>query len=129
IWLRKEIENYLIVLSALTRFINRRAPARTQHVTENEISVQLDLICVKLREEVFDAMSAEILAENRALGGGGANKEARKLLESRWNSLEDRLAAVSGKEVFARLSEWSQSQFGVAVAASQIARELMASEI
>ena len=64
-----------------------------------------------------------------ALGAAGANREARKILNERWQMREGRLSAVSGKQVFADLSAWRQQQFGVSRSAAVIAHELRASEV
>jgi energy-coupling factor transporter ATP-binding protein EcfA2 len=129
IWAQKEIENYFLVVDPLVRAINRRMPARTTPATAAEIEMALDRICENLKDEVFDAISAEILAGNRALGSGGANKRTREILAKRWLSRKERRATVSGKEVFARLSEWAQAQFGVSLSAMIVAREMRASEV
>lgn len=129
IWRQKELENYFLLVNPIIRAISRRMPARTAKPTTDDIEAIFDEICEKLKDDVFDAVSAEILAENRALGSGGANKRAREIVNERWQSREQRLAAVSGKEVFARLSEWSQHQFGVAMSAATVARELHESEV
>ncbi|HVG06729.1 MAG TPA: hypothetical protein VNM67_03425 [Thermoanaerobaculia bacterium] len=81
-----------------------------------------------MKDEVFDAVSAEILAENRALGAGGANREARKVVNDRWGTREGRLGTISGKQAFSVLSEWSQVQFGVSLSPLIIAHEMHASE-
>jgi hypothetical protein len=129
IWSPKEIENYFLLVGPICRVIRKRMPIRTQAPTAAEVMVTLDSICERLKDEVSDAMSAELLAENRALGAGGANREARKILNERWQTREGRLSAVSGKQVFAELSGWSQQQFGVSLSAAVIAHELRASEV
>ena len=129
IWSQKELENYFLLVNPIVRAIIRRMPARTAKPSAEEIETALDEICERLKEDVFDAISAEILGENRALGSGGANKRAREIVAERWQSREARLATVSGKEAFARLSEWSQHQFGVSLSAAIIAREMSGSEV
>jgi hypothetical protein len=129
IWSQKEIENYFLLVGPIVRVIRKRMPARTQPPTADEVMATLDGICERLKDEVFDAMSAELLAENRALGAGGANREARKILNERWQTREGRLSAVSGKQVFAELSAWSQQQFGVSLGAALISHELRAPEV
>jgi hypothetical protein len=129
IWSHKEIENHFLLVGPIGRVIRKRMPARTQAPTADEVMVTLDDICERLKDEVFDAMSAELLAENRGLGAGGANREARKILNERWQTREGRLSAVSGKQVFAELSAWSQQQFGASFSATVIAHELRASEV
>ena len=129
VWSQKELENYFLLVDPIVRAIIRRMPARTAKPSAEEIETALDEICERLKEDVFDAISAEILGENRALGSGGANKRAREIVAERWQSREGRLATVSGKEAFARISEWSQRQFGVSLSAAIIAREMSGSEV
>jgi hypothetical protein len=129
IWTRKEIENYFILPAAILRVISRRMPARTTAPTKEELLVQLDRICESLKDETFDAMAAEMLADNRALGAGGANRAARQLLVERWKTLDGKLNTVSGKRVFAELSQWAQEQFGASLSAGVVAREITAAEV
>ena len=129
VWTRKEIENYFICAPAIVRAISRRMPARTAAPTVDEIRVRLNAICESLKDETFDALAAESLADNRALGAGGANKAARQSLNEKWASYEGQLSSVSGKRLFAELSRWTQSQFGPAVSAAMVAREMTADEI
>jgi hypothetical protein len=129
IWRRKEIENYFLVPEAVVRAITRRMPARTQGPTVAEIAKRLEHACDALKEEVFDAIAADVLAEDRSLGAGGADQLARKTLAARWGSLDARLGAVSGKRVFAELSRWSQEQFGVSLSPALVAREMALADI
>lgn len=129
IWSRKEIENYFLAPEAIVNAIRRRMPARTQGPTAAEITERLEVACEGLKEEVFDAIAADVLAEDRSLGAGGANRLARETLAARWGTLEAKLGAVSGKRVFAELSRWSQDQFGVSLSAALVAREMTASDI
>jgi hypothetical protein len=129
IWSRKEIENYFLLPGPIVRAIRKRMPARATAPKETEIEAQLEAICDTLKADVFDAIAAEFLAEDRALGAGGANKAARKALDAEWQTLDGRLRTVSGKQVFAALSHWSQEQFGVPLSAAIVARECMATDI
>jgi hypothetical protein len=129
IWQRKEIENYCIVPSAIQRLIASRVPRRKRSPTVEDIAKQLALIFEELKENVFDALSTEILAQERKLGAGGANKIARDQIEKAWKSFEGRASIVSGKEVISRLSGWSQEEFNVSLNAATIARHMKADEI
>lgn len=129
IWSRKEIENYFLLPGPIVRAIRKRMPARATAPKETEIEVQIEAICDTLKADVFDAIAAEFLAEDRALGAGGANKAARKALEAEWQTLDGKLRTVSGKHVFAALSHWSQERFGVPLSAAIVARECMATDI
>jgi hypothetical protein len=129
IWTHKEIENFFLIPKPIVRSIKRRMPARAIAPTEGEISNKLDAICESLRDEVFDAIAADLLAENRGLGAGGANKAARQTLAENWHTLHDKLRTVSGKRAFGALSNWAEEQFGVTLNAVFVARECAAHEL
>jgi energy-coupling factor transporter ATP-binding protein EcfA2 len=129
IWARKEIENYFLLPRPILRAIRRRMPARAVAPTEAEISAQLEVICEGLRDEVFDAIAAELLAENRALGAGGANKAARQVVAQQWQTLDAKLRIVSGKRVFGALSCWAEAQLGASLSAAIVARDLARQDI
>lgn len=126
---RKEIENYFLVTDAIVRAIASRMAARAQAPSAKEVSAQLDAIAEDLKDDVFDAMAAEFILENRAAGSAGANREARRVLNDRWRTKQGRLNTVSGKQVLAPLSEWAQKQFGASLSASVVARHLRATEV
>jgi hypothetical protein len=102
---------------------------RTTPPSIAEVTQKIEGIVNGLKNDVLDALSTEIHAQNRALGPGGANKEARNLIGKQWATFEGRLSIVSGKEVISRISEWSQEQFSVSMNAAIIARHMTRSEM
>lgn len=129
IWGRKEIENYLLVPSVIVRLIAQRASRRVQPPSPEAVGRQVDTIAKRLREVTFDAIAAEILSTDRSLGAGGANKRARRILAKSWATPERRIRIVSGKEVLKRLSEWTQSEYGVSLNAAAVAAAFQADEV
>lgn len=129
IWSKKEIENYLFVPTAIQRLIQSRIAKGTQPPTSKEISEQLGRIAMNMEDEVFDALSNELLSQKRSLGVGGANKEAREILKRKKEEPDGLLSIVSGKAVVSRLSEWSQTKFGVAFSPTAIVRSMRKSEV
>ncbi len=129
IWERKEIENYLLVPSALRRLIASRVSRRKVAPTIKEVTQKLEEICSELKDEIFDALSSEIYSQDRKLGAAGANKVARANIAQRWKTFDGRLSMVSGKEVISRVSKWSQDLYGVSLSASLIARQIKLEEI
>jgi hypothetical protein len=129
IWSMKEIENYFINSSVIQRVIEHKTPKRTQIPGIEEIDKFIDVALDGYKEDVFDAMSAELLAEDRSLGAAGANKKARKSLNDRWGTRQDRISVVSGKALMARISEWSQDEFGVSMSAMAVAKFMMPSDV
>jgi hypothetical protein len=86
VWPRKELENYLLVPSAIARVIAQRL-IRGEAPTRDNVSAEIQRIAESLRDEAFDTTASEILWENRALGPAGANREARAVIDARTQAL------------------------------------------
>ena len=115
----KEIENFLLCASAISRVIYygkkpRRRP--TEAVVEKEISRITD----QMKDGVFDAFSQEHLSADRSGGVATANKLARTHLAG-WNDPAKRLRIVSGKAVLSELSRWSKEEYDVSFNAQTVA--------
>jgi hypothetical protein len=129
IWSQKEIENYFLVPSGIQRIIasisrREKSPPSTKEVTE-----QIDRVCERLRNDVFDAVANEILVRNRGEGLSNANKRARVLVDSNWSSREGRFSVIPGKKAISLLSQWAQQEYGVSLSCTRIAHELRSGEI
>jgi len=129
VWKRKEIENYLLVPSAISRLIQKGAKKNSNTPSEKEIRHKLAEIAEKLKLTAFNGMATEFLEEDRASGLPGANQKADLRLNSIWKKLPDKLTIVSGKEVIHKLSDWSNKEFGVSFNAIKLAKELLVEEI
>jgi hypothetical protein len=129
IWERKEIENYLLVPTAIRRVLRRRLRVGVEPPSTEELTDKMFGLAGKLKHRVTDAIAGELWAENRAGGLAAANALARKRVYPRWHVPEMRLALVSGKEILASLSEWLQKNYGVSISAAAVAREINADEL
>ncbi len=129
IWSNKEIENYFLAPIIIQRAIQSRIQKRKKAPTEEEIDEVLGNIIEGQKDIVFDALSTEILARERGLGAGGANKKAREQIEKAWKTIKGKISIVSGKEVLSQLSKWSQEKYSVSLNASIVARNMTADEI
>jgi hypothetical protein len=129
IWRRKEIENYLIVPSAISRYIEARLSQGTEGPDTDGIRLKLIELAETMWNETFDALSATVLARQRGLGAGGANMRARELLAARCPDGESRLAVVSGKRLLSAFSAWSQERYSVGISTASLARTLGQAEI
>lgn len=129
IWARKEIENYLLVPKAIQRIISSRIVKGAASPDKDEITEHIDKIAEVLKDSTFDAMANEFLIQNRPGGIATANRLARERINNAWKTREGRLSIISGKSVISKLSDWSQSKFGVAFSSNKIAQELLLSEI
>lgn len=129
IWAKKEIENYFLVPSVLRRLIASRIARRMIPPTEVEIAEKIDQLAVERYDEVFDGISAEILAETRGLGAAGANQATREILDPLYASAEGRQSLASGKSILADLFKWIQEEFGVSMTSSAIIRAMQPHEV
>jgi predicted ATP-dependent endonuclease of OLD family len=75
IWQRKEIENYCLTPITIHRVIKSKVARRTTPPSIAEVTQKIEGIVNGLKNDVLDALSTEIHAQNRALGPGGANEE------------------------------------------------------
>ena len=129
IWKRKEIENYLLVPSAIVRVIARRLGKEADCPSEGRVKERLEKIAETQKDDAFDAISQEVLAENRSKGAKFANKVARARIDEAWDSFDGKMSAISGKLMLSKMSEWAQSRFGTMLSARRLARELRHNEI
>ncbi len=128
IWNRKEIENYLLVPTAIARYIAKRARGTQQAPDEDLVSKKLDQLVSAKEKSIFNAVADEISAKNRGWLTGRVNEEAEKLLSDRIAESGD-LAAIPGKTVLSQLSRWSMDTYNVGLSHSGVAAEITAGEM
>jgi len=128
VWRMKEIENYLLVPSAIARVISKSMPSSRRSPKSGDIEERLKDICSSMQDETLDAMANEIHVQQRQLGTGGAIKQARVVLRERIEA-EGITAVVSGKSALSALSGWAKGEFGVSLTAGAIARAMNFDEI
>lgn len=129
IWRKKEIENYLLIPAAIYRVLYKRIPQKKGLPKVQEIQKKIDKIALSLKVSTIDSFAQEIYNLDRSRGISFANRKARKIVEESWNSFDDRISIVSGKEVFSKLSNWSQQKHGVSFGAPAILLEINRNEI
>lgn len=129
IWKRKEIENYLIVPSAIARLISRAMSGRPGGPSDVQVQQKIEDIMEEMKDRIFDALAHEYLSQDRPGGVSGANRKARQRLEEAWQTRDGRYRVTGGKEVIAKLSEWAKTSFNVSFGPMKIARELEVGEV
>ena len=128
-WSKKEIENYLIVPTAIHRVIHRRRSGSSNAPQIGTIENQIDRISEELRDKITDSIANSVFLRNRGSGLTKANQIARGIVQTAWKSREGRSIVLPGKEVFSRLSKWSQSRYGVSFSPISVVREMSVEEI
>jgi hypothetical protein len=128
VWSNKEIENYLLRPRAIRRVLASRIKDR-EIPSEHELLTKILGICEQERRSVEDGIASALVQADRKLDVSTANKRARELVERAWGVEANRISMVSGKDLFARLSEWTQNQFGVAFGPPAVARHMTTADI
>ena len=122
VWRRKELENYLLVPSAL---------ARVTGASELQIVTALTDITDGLRDSIAARRSEEaklgVTAKSHAVTLGEA---ALREISKNWPNLDYRLSVAPGKAVLAELNHWIQTtKAGKPVSPTRLAQSLRADEV
>jgi len=128
IWKRKEIESYLLVPSAIRRVIASRT-RRNGAPTSDQVLCQIQVFSQLYKQTVFNGLATCFQEENPKWVTGTCINEAEAELGARLDRGTPLWHLVSGKKLFARLSEWASSEFGVSFAPGTVVRELLEDEI
>lgn len=128
IWSRKEIENFVLQPRAIRRVLASRIKDR-EVPSESEVRDKILEICERERRSVEDGIASALVQANRKIDVITANKMARARVDEIWKAESQRSNVVPGKEVLAKLSEWSQNEFGTSFGAPAVARQMTAADI
>lgn len=128
IWARKEIENYLINLDVICRFINARR-RRGSKCRPTDVDKALATICDGLKDDVIYGRMERIHFKDRTLAHSTTHKQAKAEVESLWADSERRARMVSGKSALSQLSAWSKKEYGVSFGANALVGTFRAQEI
>lgn len=126
IWSKKEIENYLLIPSAIKRLLAQRSDVSP---TENEVIDTLLEIAENLKNTTLDNLAQECLNLDRGRGLGAANRQAREIVDYAWETQDGKLSIIPGKIAISNLSAWSQENFGISFGVNAIAYELNEEEL
>ena len=135
---RKEIENYLLVPSVLSRAINAEAqkkhkPQKPQTCNDEDISLQLAEITGPLVNEIraqYAANRSEYLSKSGDRRAPATLiKEADDWFSKEWETLEGRIRICPGKQVLSRLREWAQHKFGVTLTTTTITSKMTKTDL
>jgi hypothetical protein len=118
---RKEIENYLLVPTALQRAIERSIASKNPSSGMSAEKIDISKILVEITEPMQSDVQAQILAKrgdylrSSRRDSASVTAETIKEFNERWRSLASRLELVSGKEVIANLRTYLRAQYGVSL--------------
>ncbi len=131
----KEIENYLLVPSAIALAANERIRERRSKIpplSETVVRVMIE----ELSNELKSAVLSQYISNRMRYFHNRTSKdpatiaqEAISQLDREWKSLETRLLVVPGKQLLASLNGKLQGAYGVSITASQIIRNLVSQDV
>lgn len=130
---RKEIENYLLIPSALCAVINAETKRKSQPkhetpCTETEVTQELITITDPLSNEVraqYAAYRSEYLSKTGDKRAAATLiREAGDWFEQEWADLEGRLRICPGKTVLSRFRDWAQARYGVTLTTASITSKM-----
>lgn len=128
IWSRKEIENYLVIPSAIARVIGGRSGEMGAPSEEKILSKAIELSDSR-EEEILDNLGNEFFLRDRGAGHQAANRKARQRLRITRERDGNLLRLVSGKALLSDLSSWSSREYGVSFSFRGILASLKREEI
>jgi hypothetical protein len=130
IWKRKELENYLLVNTAIARFICEKNKEMDFNTLCKEIQNMIYNECDKQKENIIEKIGDELSRKNRGAEPSQFFREVRKEIDNIWktgfNAIVER---IPGKHVFSQLSDLCKKLYNVSFNTQQIASHMIKSEI
>jgi len=129
VWPAKEIENYLVVASAIERILARQAHDRPYPST-SEIQVKIDQLTRRLKRKVVDGFADSYDGrKSRAVAASTARKKAEEYIRKLLGS-QDLVELVPGKDgLLGGLARWTEDKYAIGLSTSGLARELRVDEM
>jgi hypothetical protein len=128
VWHRKEIENYLLVPSAIARHLGALLEGRSGP-SEETVRQKIIELAEDIRDEVEIGIADELHKLDRAGGTPKAMKAAKAKVREAYQSFEGICVIAPGKTILSQLSGWTDIEYGVTFGASRLVHELRPEEI
>ncbi len=124
---RKEIENYFLHPTAITKAISSRLKAANKDdadLSVDGIVKAIELAASKYKTEVSAHISSNALRFSRENGSREDDStiisRALEDFETRWNTFDGKISLAPGKEVLKKVFDFSQTKFGVSITPAMI---------
>lgn len=128
----KEMENYLLVPSAIKRAVERAIKDRRD---DNHVDIDIEGCLEMITSDMKDEIEAQLIAKHQEFFQGDARdrstliKEAKSRFSARWSSLDTRLMMVSGKETLRQLRTRLSAEHGVSLSDARIVDAMHRDEV
>lgn len=121
IWAKKEIENYLIVPTAILRILKKES-RKAAHLTVTDIENIVIEKAAEMEDDLIDKLADGIQKHERK----HSVSSARKIAKSKIDKMENR---VCGKDLISLLSKWAQENYKVSLSPIKLSASLLPNEI
>jgi AAA15 family ATPase/GTPase len=125
IWNCKEIENYLLVPSAIIRAVKNKR--KQSEISIDEVNKKLNSFCEDVKFDVIDNFAIEIKNKDNSRDLKTINQQARKYVNERWAN--ESWSLVPGKTIVSKLFSWISETYKVSLNKFSLAREMTLAEI
>lgn len=125
IWEKKEIENYLIVPTAIYRYITKNI--RKGKLELDDIIKFLNELSESCKQEIIGNIATEIHNQDRKLAIKTAYNTAREKVEKLW--VNKKYSLLPGNYIIKKISNWSKDNYGVSISKLSLAREIKKQEL
>jgi hypothetical protein len=125
IWSAKELENFLIIPSAIARLIARKTGQQIQTEAVEEV---VDSIVEELRDDARGSMIEAYRNLNPATGVKPALKAAEAVFTRRWEESKGRYV-VNGKETLSRIFGWAQNKYKVSLSIAALVQAMSPGDV
>jgi len=133
---RKEMENYLLIPSAIDRAVKRGIAEREKRFGEKiEIKLDVNEILNDITTPMRSDIQGQYLAkrsqyhEHSKLDKATINTQTIKQFEEKWANMNTRMEVVPGKEVLKKLREFIQGKYSINLTDYKLIDEINKTEV
>ena len=135
---RKEIENFLLVPSAIDRASARKVADRSKRAgSKTEYSSKVENLLESFASQKKSYVVSQYLADRKrferihspSLHEATINEAALNEFEDRWNDLDSRLQVIPGKEAISAINKRLQEDYQVTVTSTAIIDAMKVDEV
>lgn len=128
IWTRKELENFLLVASAVHRILSTKSK-RSRCPDINDVEQALLAVAEEAIDETADGYATAYSEGNKGTAVGTANKWGRNFVKKRRAEPDGLFDIIPGKTVLLGMSAWAEGRWGVTFGPTAVARQMLPGEI
>ena len=126
VWNRKEIENYVLIPSAISRFVSERSKSV---VKSSDIDAIITESIIASRDKLISGYIDSFSRMNRKWTPARAYAEAKRIVDDILSVKAKQYKRCPGKHIMGQVSAKCKERFGVSFSVSAIARTLVRKEI